>query len=127
MLTGMARSPTCGLAPRKTQEEITMRKLLIAAGALAAGVLSLNVPVSLAIGPETGGQQTAANEGMKVTGTVMEVNQDSGEITIGDQTFVMPKESGGASMMPQVGADVTVYYEEKDGKKTVTRIGQAEK
>jgi hypothetical protein len=28
---------------------------------------------------------------------------------------------------PQVGTKVTAYYEEKDGKKTITRIGQAEK
>jgi hypothetical protein len=28
--------------------------------------------------------------------------------------------------MPQVGAEVTLYYEEKDGEKTITRIGQAE-
>jgi hypothetical protein len=62
----------------------------------------------------------------KVTGMVTEVDQDTNEITIDDQTFVMPKESGGASLMPQVGAEVTLYYEEKDGEKTITRIGQAE-
>jgi hypothetical protein len=57
---------------------------------------------------------------------VTEVDQDTNEITIDDQTFVMPKASGGASLMPQVGAEVTLYYEEKDGEKMITRIGQAE-
>ena len=29
-------------------------------------------------------------------------------------------------MMPQVGADVTVYYEEKDAKKTITEVSSGE-
>ena len=33
---------------------------------------------------------------------------------------------GGAAVMPQVGSKVTLYYEEKNGQKTVTRIGQAQ-
>ena len=103
-----------------------MCKLLIAAAGLAAGVLSLNGPASLAIGPEKGGQQTAGNEGTKVTGTVMKVDQDTGEITIDDQTYQLLL-GAGAGLQPQVGAKVTAYYQEKGGKKTITRIGQPEK
>jgi hypothetical protein len=102
-----------------------MSKVPIVAAA-AALALTLNVPVSLAIGPEQGGQQqTAATEGTKVTGTVMKVNEDKEEITIDDQTYVMAEKH--VAMMPQVGAKVTIFYEEKDGKKTITSIGQAEK
>jgi Cu/Ag efflux protein CusF len=102
-----------------------MRKFLLVAAALAAGVLSLNGP-ALAIGPEKGGQQTAGNEGTKVTGTVMKVDSNTGEITIDDQTYQMVM-GAGAGLEPQVGAKVTAFYEERDGKKTITRIGQAEK
>jgi hypothetical protein len=29
-------------------------------------------------------------------------------------------------MWPQVGSEVTVFYEEQDGKNVITRIGQAQ-
>jgi hypothetical protein len=38
----------------------------------------------------------------------------------------MPEEGGGASLFPQVGAEVTVFYEEQGGKNVITRIGQAQ-
>ena len=103
-----------------------MSKVPIVAAA-AALALTLNVPVSLAIGPEQGGQQqTAAAEGTKVTGTVMKVDQNKGEITIDDQTYQLLL-GAGAGLEPQVGTKVTAYYKEKDGKKTITSSGQAEK
>ena len=103
-----------------------MRKLLIAAAAVTASVLSLNGPASLAIGPEQGGQQEAGKEGTKVTGTVTKVDQATGEITIDDQTYQLLL-GAGAGLEPQVGAKVTAYYEERGGKKTITKMGQAEK
>lgn len=101
-----------------------MRKLPIVTAALVAGALSLHGPSALAIGPDKGGQEVAG-EGTKVTGTVMEVDQDKGEIKINDQTFVMPPSND--AMMPQVGSKITITYEERDGKNTITKIGQAEK
>jgi hypothetical protein len=92
----------------------------------AALALSLNLPAAVAIGPDKGGQETAGNEGTKVTGTVMKVDQSTGEITIDDQTYQLLL-GAGAGLEPQVGAKVTAYYEERDGKKTITRIGQPEK
>jgi hypothetical protein len=100
-----------------------MKKLPIVATALA---LSLNVPAALAIGPDKGGQQEAGNEGTKVTGTVMKVDQNAGQITIDDQTYQLLL-GAGAGLEPQVGTKVTAYYEDKGGKKTITKIGQAEK
>lgn len=96
-----------------------MRKLMLVAVALAAGAVGLN---------ETVAQQTQqqATEDMKVTGMVTEADKTTNEFTIGDKTFVMPDEAGGASMFPQVGAEVTVFYEEQDGKNVITRIGQAQ-
>ena len=96
-----------------------MRKLMLTAAALAAGAIGLN---------HAAAQQTQeqATEDMKATGMVTEADKTTNEITIGDKTFVMPDEAGGASLWPQVGAEVTVFYEEQDGKNVITRIGQAQ-
>jgi hypothetical protein len=51
--------------------------------------------------------QQASEEDMKVTGMVTAADQQTGEITIDEQTYVIPKESGGASLFPQVGAEMT--------------------
>jgi hypothetical protein len=102
-----------------------MRKLLILSAALAAGALSL--PAVAAQQPEqtSTSQQTAANEGQKVTGTVTNVDQNKQEITIDGQKYQLLL-GAGAGLEPQVGAKVTAYYEERNGQKTITRIGQAE-
>ena len=97
-----------------------MRKLMLIGAALAVGAFGLNQTVAQQV------QQQAGEEAMKVTGMVTEADQQTKEITIEDETFVMPEESGGASMFPQVGAEVTVFYREEDGQKVITRIGQAE-
>ena len=62
---------------------------------------------------------------MKVTGKVTEADQQAKQITVGDKTFDMSDQAGTA-MFPKVGAEVTVFYEEQDGKNVVTRIGQAQ-
>jgi Cu/Ag efflux protein CusF len=95
-----------------------MRKLMLIGAALAAGAVGLNQ----AVAQQT--QQEATDE-MKVTGMVTEADQEAKEITIGDKTFVMSDQAGTA-MFPQVGAEVTVFYEEQDGKNVITRIGQAQ-
>jgi hypothetical protein len=97
-----------------------MRKIMLVAAALTAGALGLNQ----AMAQQT--QKQGSAEEMKVTGMVTEADQQTNEITIGDKKFVMPEEGGGASMFPQVGAEVTVFYEEQDGKNVITRIGQAQ-
>jgi hypothetical protein len=96
-----------------------MRKLMLVAAALAAGAVGLNG----AVAQQT--QQPSSAEEMKVTGMVTEADQQTKEIKIGDKTFVMD-EGGGAALFPQVGSEVTVFYEEKNGKNVITRIGQAE-
>jgi hypothetical protein len=114
--------------------EREMRKITLVA-ALAAAALPLPYAaaqdVQHAPGEEqegTDSQQTQrkATDEMKVTGMVAEADQETKEITIGDKTFVMPEEGGGASLFPQVGAEVTVFYEEQGGKNVITRIGQAQ-
>jgi ribosomal 50S subunit-recycling heat shock protein len=93
-----------------------MRKLLIMSAALMAGALSL---------PAMAAQQSTATEGTKLTGTVTEVSKDKQQITINGQQLRMEM-GGGAAMMPNVGDTVTLYYQERNGEKTVTRIGQAQ-
>jgi hypothetical protein len=105
-----------------------MRKLMLIGAALAVGAFGLNQTVAQQVqqqGDEQAAEQ-AAEEGMKVTGLVTEADQQTKEITIEDETFVMPDAAGGASVFPQVGAEVTVFYREEDGQKVITRIGQAE-
>jgi hypothetical protein len=96
-----------------------MRKVMLVAAALAAGAVGMNG----AAAQQT--QQPGSAEEMKVTGMVTEADQQTKEITIGDKTFVMSDQAGTA-MFPQVGAEVTVFYEEQDGKNVITRIGQAQ-
>lgn len=99
-----------------------MRKLMLIGAALAVGAFGLNHTLAQQVQQ----QGEATEEDMKVTGMVTEADQQTKEITIEDQKFVMPEEGGGASMFPQVGAEVTVFYREEDGQKVITRIGQAE-
>jgi hypothetical protein len=96
-----------------------MRKLMLTVAALAAGALSLN-------GAAAQQTQQEGQDDMKVTGMVTEVDKDSNEITVDDKTFIMSDSAGGASMMPQVGAEVTLFYRDEGDKKLITRIGQAQ-
>jgi hypothetical protein len=98
-----------------------MRKLLMMSAALAAGMLSLSGATSQAAQPT---QQMAAKS-MKVTGMVTAANLNKQQITVDGQTFQMAM-GGGETVWPQVGAGVTLYYQNRNGQKTVTRIGQAQ-
>jgi Cu/Ag efflux protein CusF len=98
-----------------------MRKRMLIGAALVAGALGLNQAWAQ---QQDAGQ--AAEEDMQATGMVTEADEQTKEITIEDEKFVMPEESGGASMFPQVGAEITVFYREEGGQKVITRIGQAQ-
>jgi hypothetical protein len=60
-----------------------------------------------------------------VTGTVRKVDDRTGRIVIEGQTFVM-QQSGPLALEPQVGHKVTLFYQERNGQKVITRIGQAQ-
>jgi hypothetical protein len=112
-------------APANTsEEEKEMRKLMLIGVALAVGAFGLDQTLAQQVQQQ--GEEQAGEEAMKVTGMVTEADQQTKEITIEDETFVMPDAAGGASVFPQVGAEVTVFYREEDGQKVITRIGQAE-
>jgi Cu/Ag efflux protein CusF len=81
---------------------------------------------ALALGGAAAEEKAQAQDDMKVTGMVTEVDKDTNEITVDDETFVMPDSAGGASMMPQVGAEITLFYREEGDEKLITRIGQAQ-
>jgi Cu/Ag efflux protein CusF len=70
------------------------------------------------------GMALAASEANMVTGTVQKVDHRSGRVVIDGQTFVM-KESGPLALVPQVGHKVTLFFDERNGQKVITRIGQA--
>jgi len=81
---------------------------------------------ALALGGAAAEEKAQAQDDMKVTGMVTEVDKDTNEITVEDETFVMPDSAGGASVMPQVGAEITLFYREEGDEKLITRIGQAQ-
>lgn len=105
-----------------------MRKLMLIGAALAVGTLGLEQAVAQQVqrqADEPTAEQ-AGTEDMKVTGMVTEADEQTREITIDDEKLVMPATAGGASVFPQVGAEITAFYREEDGQKVVTRIGQAQ-
>jgi len=116
-----------------------MRKSMLFAAVLTASALGMHAAaqqVQLKGTAEEGTDSTAQQvqqqqgagqeEGTKVTGTVTAADTRTHEITIEGETYVMPEESGGASLFPQTGAEITLYYEEQGGQKVITRIGQAQ-
>ena len=95
-----------------------MRKIMLIAGALSAGAIGITqIAVAQDVNPKKAAteQKQAAAEAMKATGTVTKADEQSKEITIGDKKFVMSDQAG-TYMFPQVGAEVTVFYEEQAAK-----------
>ena len=84
-----------------------MRQIMLVAAALALGAVGMASP-----------RDEGHRKGHRG-------RQEAKQITVGDKTFDMSDQAGTA-MFPQVGAEVTVFYEEQDGKNVVTRIGQAQ-
>jgi hypothetical protein len=111
-----------------------MHKTILLVTAVAAGALAVPYAVAQDVAhppAEQEGtdsqqvqQQGSEEEGMQVTGMVTAADPQTQKITIEDQTFVMPKEGGGAALFPQVGSEVTLSYKEESGQKVITRIGQ---
>jgi hypothetical protein len=66
----------------------------------------------------------AASEANMVTGMVQKVDQRSGRVVIDGQTFIM-NESGPLALVPQVGHKVALFFDDRNGQKVITRIGQA--
>jgi hypothetical protein len=116
-----------------------MRKSTLFAAVLAASALAMNAAAQQgqlkgaaeegtdSVSEQVQQQQGAGQEeGTKVTGIVTAADTETHEITIDGETYVMPEEGGGASLFPQTGAEVTLYYEEEGDQKVITRIGQAQ-
>jgi hypothetical protein len=111
-----------------------MHKAMLLATALAAGALTVPYvaaqdvqhPPAEQEGTDSKQveQKSSDQEGTQVTGLVTSADPQTQVITIEDQTYVMPKEGGGAALFPQVGAEVTLSYREEGGQKLITRIGQ---
>jgi hypothetical protein len=100
-----------------------MRKIMLIAAALVASAVGVSqTAAAQAVNPKAATEEKqAATEEMKVTGVVTKADQHKREITIGDKSFVLSNEA-----FPQVGAKVTAFYENRDGKNVITRIGQAQ-
>jgi peptidoglycan hydrolase-like protein with peptidoglycan-binding domain len=85
-------------------------------------------PTLAELGVEGGDGQrataAATGSGMEVTGIVTSADDQTREIVIDGETFVMPEQGGGAALMPNEGDEVTLFYREEGGQKLITRIGQ---
>jgi hypothetical protein len=111
-----------------------MHKVMLVATAIGAGALTMSYAAAQDVQhppSQKGGtdsqrvqQEGAGEEGTRVTGLVTSADPQTQEITIEDQTYIMPKEGGGAALFPQVGSEVTLFYREEGGQKVITRIGQ---
>ena len=111
-----------------------MHKVMLLATALAAGALAMSYAAAQDVqhppseqegtNSQQVQQEGSGEEGTQVTGLVTSADPQTQEITIEDQTYVMPKEGGGAALFPQVGSEVTLFYREEGGQKVITRIGQ---
>ena len=93
-----------------------MGRLTVFGVALALGACAIG-------GGGAQADQQARTSGEEVTGTVTAVNDQTDEVTVGGETYVMSRQAGTA-MMPQVGEEVTLFYREDGDEKVVTRIGQ---
>jgi hypothetical protein len=70
------------------------------------------------------GLALAASQADMVTGMVQKVDQRHGRVVIDGQTFIM-KGSGPLTVVPQVGHKVALFFDERNGEKVITRLGQA--
>jgi hypothetical protein len=95
-----------------------MRAILLASTA-AFAVLAVVGPVA-GQGPGAAGKPAPGRE---VTGTVERFDEDKGWLIVDGETFVLEK-SGPLTLSPTVGERITLFYEERDGRKVVTQIGQ---
>jgi len=94
-----------------------MRRSMLMTAVVAAGALSLGGALAQQA------QLQASEDDQEVTGTVTAADEETHEIVIDDQTFVM-EPHGGTSVMPEVGDEVTLFYREEGDEKVITRIGQ---
>ena len=94
---------------------MTRRQLLSAAGGLAL------------LGAAWTGDTYAAetSSGTEVTGIVTQADRQAGWIIVDGQTYVLSQKGGGDVGLPAVGEKVTLAYQERDGQKVITKLGQA--
>ena len=86
-----------------------------------AGALALLGPLAWA------GDVRAADAaaGTEVTGIVTQADKQAGWIVVDGQTYVLSQKGGGDVGLPAVGEKVTLAYQERDGQKVITKLGQA--
>jgi hypothetical protein len=86
-----------------------------------AGALALLGPLAWA------GDVRAADAaaGTEVTGIVTQADKQAGWIVVDGQTYVLSQKGGGDVGMPAAGEKVTLAYQERDGQKVITKLGQA--
>ena len=94
---------------------MTRRRLLSVAGGLAL------------LGAAWAGDTYAAetSSGTEVTGIVTQADRQAGWIIVDGQTYVLSQKGGGDVGLPAAGEKVTLSYQERDGQKVVTKLGQA--
>ena len=86
-----------------------------------AGALALLGPLAWA------GDVRAADAaaGTEVTGIVTQADKQARWFVVDGQTYTFPETGGGDVGMPAAGEKVTLSYRESDGKRVITKLGQA--
>src|SRR4051794_32036891 len=66
-----------------------------------------------------------AAAGTEVTGIVTQADKQAGWIVVDGQTYTLSQKGGGDVGLPAVGSKVALAYQERDGQKVITKLGQA--
>jgi hypothetical protein len=67
------------------------------------------------------------SSGTEVTGIVTQADRQAGWIIVDGQTYVLAPTGGGDVGLPGAGEKVTLSYQERDGQKVITQLGQAKR
>jgi hypothetical protein len=100
--------------PVGTRRKVMSRKQLLSAASslILLGTIAWPGGAPLA--------QTSSNT--EVTGIVTRADEQAGKIVINGETYIF---KGGEVSLPKAGNKITISYQERDGQKVITRIGQA--
>jgi len=96
-----------------------------AAFAIVPGQTTEQAATSTGAASQQGQAPAGTSSGTEVTGIVTQADKQAGWIIVDGQTYVLSQKGGGDVGLPAAGEKVTLSYQERDGQKVITQLGQA--
>jgi hypothetical protein len=96
-----------------------------AAFAIVPGQTTEQAATSTGAAAQQGQAPAGTSGGTEVTGIVTQADKQAGWIIVDGQTYVLSQKGGGDVGLPAAGEKVTLSYQERDGQKVITQLGQA--